>query len=123
VVDLIGPANVAMLGVDRDAVRLDGGFGEQGLRRDVAPGEIHVVEGDGRAALGQLEADRASQPRRPAGHDGDASGEAFTRDLRIGPLLRHGRPRRGRLLSAMDQGCCASGVEPAGQFEPLQVEA
>ena len=103
---------------------LDRRFGEQRLRRDVAAGEVDVVEADGGAALGQLEADGAPQSGGAARHERDAAGQLFRATLGSGRSCVTAAPvGDGPCRAAMDQGEEAKSLEPIGQFEHLQVAA
>src|SRR5207245_998617 len=66
---VLAAAHVAAGAVHRDAERADRGLGEQGLGGDVAPRQVEVVEGDGRATLRELHAGGAPQTRGAARDD------------------------------------------------------
>ena len=85
--DQVHLAHIAQRRIAGDAARLDRRLGEQRLRADFAARQLDVVERDAAAALGELERNRATEPRRAAGHDDDATPQSFRVALGLGSLL------------------------------------
>src|SRR3989442_1585131 len=64
-------AYVAPCAIHRHAERADGGLGEEGLCRDVAVGQVDVVDRDRRAVLGELERGGPAEAGRAPRDHGD----------------------------------------------------
>ena len=96
--DFVVVADVAARRVDADAERFDRRLGQQRLGGDVAPGHFHEVEGDAGAALGEVEADGAPQPRRSTRDDDHSARQILPGALQLGTLLHDRRPGGGRRL-------------------------
>ncbi len=120
--DRVAVAHVAARAVDGDAAGADRRFREECLRGNVPLGQVHVIDGDRDAPLGELQRRRPAEPGSAARDDRHPTLHRLGERLWLGPLLRGRRPDGGSLVRSHDPGrSWCQALEPMFEIEHGQV--